>query len=97
MNAEGIPYLRHALTKIVRGGDDHTARQLALMFSLIDGQTTVRALAEHLHVDKAVISRNLDRLEVERLVARKPDPENGRSILIVLTHKGQQFLNTMST
>lgn len=43
------------------------------------------ALAEELQVDKATMSRTIKWLEAEGLVARVPDPQDGRAMLVSIT------------
>lgn len=49
-------------------------------------------IAEHLGIDRTVMTYLLDDLEAARLLERKPDPEDRRSRQIVLTPKGRRRL-----
>ena len=53
---------------------------------------TLSALAESLMADKGQISRTVRELEQLGLVARTPDPEDGRSSLLSATPEGLQRL-----
>jgi DNA-binding MarR family transcriptional regulator len=53
---------------------------------------TPSALAEHLVVDKGLLSRTVRLLEDLGLVERRPDPDDGRSSLLSLTPDGRERL-----
>lgn len=77
-----------------RDGPDLSARQLSvfLITYLEDGPHTVRDLAARLEVSKPAITRALDRLAELGLAKRAPDPRDRRSVLVVRTHRGNDFL-----
>ena len=52
-------------------------------------------IAEHLGVDRTVLTYLLDDLEAARLIERRPDPADRRSRQIVLTGKGQRRLDQL--
>jgi DNA-binding MarR family transcriptional regulator len=92
----GIHELRAVLLKVVRDGDDHTARQLALMLCLHDsGSKTIRALAEELNVIRPVVCRGVDRLVDDHYAERLDDPADRRSVLVRLTRQGRKFVESM--
>src|ERR1700744_2861520 len=41
-----------------------------------------------MHIDKSYLSRILQKLEKEKVVARTKSPEDGRAVLLTLTEKG---------
>lgn len=53
-------------------------------------------IADHLGVDRTVMTYLLDDLEGARLITRKPDPEDRRSRQIVLTAKGRKTLTHLT-
>lgn len=57
------------------------------------GASTVSTLAEHLNADKGLVSRTVSELEDLSLVARVPDPNDGRVRLISLTELGSSRLH----
>ena len=73
---------------------DLTARQMAVMLTVYTGTPPhrVRSLAQSLGVSKPAITRALDKLEQTGFVRRKPDSEDGRSVLIQRTVQGSVFL-----
>ncbi|MBM7789040.1 MarR family winged helix-turn-helix transcriptional regulator [Tenggerimyces flavus] len=59
------------------------------------GGIRVGALADLLHVDISVTSRQLAQLEASGFVARKADPEDRRAHLVDLTPSGQLELESV--
>lgn len=87
--------LRSALLRIVSAGDDHTARQLALMLCLKDGPATVAVLHQRMGVAKPVITRAVDRLVEDQYAERSPDPNDRRSVIVTMLPAGRKFIDTM--
>ena len=85
---------RITLETVLSDDPDLTSRQLALLTSvyLEDGPHTVRSLAGRLNVTKAVIVRAIDTLAGHQFVARRPDPRDKRSVVIVRTARGSSYL-----
>jgi DNA-binding MarR family transcriptional regulator len=77
---------------------DLTQRQLALLLIvyLEPPPHTVRALAARLCVTKPVITRALDAMSADGLLARAPDPADKRSIVIKRTVGGSSYLEAMA-
>lgn len=73
---------------------DLTARQMAVLFTvyLTPAPHTVRSLAAHLDVTKAVITRALDALGRYGFVDRARDPRDARSVLVQRTGRGSSYL-----
>ncbi|HEY7607629.1 MAG TPA: MarR family transcriptional regulator [Alphaproteobacteria bacterium] len=53
---------------------------------------TVRAVAEHMHVSGAFITAESGKLARKGLIVKRPNPADGRSVLVSLTPKGQKSL-----
>jgi MarR family transcriptional regulator, transcriptional regulator for hemolysin len=53
-------------------------------------------IAEHLRIDRTVMTYLLDDLEGARLIKRQPDPADRRSRQIVLTAKGSRTLTQLT-
>ena len=51
---------------------------------------SVSEVAQHLHVSTAFITSQVQRLEEERLVSRRQNPKDGRSVLLRLSAAGEQ-------
>lgn len=86
--------LREAMLRIVRGGDDHTGRQITLMLCLYESDRTVRELADMMNVIKPVITRGVDRLVLDLYAERRPDPSDRRSVIVKLLPSGREFVET---
>ncbi|MGI8846098.1 MAG: MarR family winged helix-turn-helix transcriptional regulator [Thermoleophilaceae bacterium] len=56
------------------------------------GPVRVGAVAEDLHVDMSVASRQLSALEAAGHIERTPDPDDGRSRLLAITPAGEEAL-----
>jgi DNA-binding MarR family transcriptional regulator len=54
------------------------------------------ALAQHLGVDRTVMTYLLDDLEAARLIERRPDPADRRARRIVATQLGTELLGTLN-
>jgi DNA-binding MarR family transcriptional regulator len=67
-----------------------TTQLLALATVVEEGPVQLRVLAERIGTTKATASRSTDVLESAGLVARLPDPRDGRSILIRATPAGRR-------
>lgn len=67
-----------------------SVRQLAILTNICVAETprTVRGLAETLNIPKPSVTRGMDRLSEMGMAARRKDPADGRSILLVPTTKG---------
>ena len=74
--------------------DGHSAAEL-LLLALLDRQGPVRvtALADAARVDPSVVSRQLAALEAAGLVARTPDPSDGRAHRVAVAPAGAEVLH----
>lgn len=84
---EAIGYLHD------NGADDLSVRQLAILFTLRAGHTTVREISEVLSLHKPAITRTIDKFVERQWVERNDDPDDGRSVLMALTVTGKKFLS----
>ena len=76
---------------------DLTLRQLAILLHiyLVPPPHTVRALAARLKVTKPVITRALDSMGALKLVARRRDEEDRRSVLVRRTVEGALYVERL--
>lgn len=92
--------LRAAFLSMVteKGLDDLSLRQLAVLLTLRQAATgvTVRRLAGYLGVHKPAISQAMNRLVLQKLAKRKPDPADGRSVLLEITRRGVMLADRMA-
>jgi len=56
--------------------------------------TSVRNIAERIQLDSPAITGLIDRLVKEKLIERKEDPQDRRSLKIYLTPKGRELAET---
>src|ERR1700751_1332513 len=61
------------------------------------GPLRVGELAELLGVDNSTITPMTQRLEGMRLIAREPDPEDGRAAVLRITPAGKRNLNRLQS
>jgi DNA-binding MarR family transcriptional regulator/N-acetylglutamate synthase-like GNAT family acetyltransferase len=61
------------------------------------GTIQASQVMEEMHIDKSYLSRMLNRLEKDKVVARKPSREDGRAMLLSLTEKGQREFATLNS
>jgi len=95
-----LSILRDTIVGTVRrDGPDLSARQFGvfLIAYIEEGPHTVRGLAARLDVSKPAITRALDRLAELSLAKRGPDPRDRRSVLVLRTKKGQDFLGDVKS
>jgi DNA-binding MarR family transcriptional regulator len=93
--SEGLDLWHRVTMQSVQGeAPDLTSRQMAVLMTiyLSEGPHTVRSLAKHLNVTKAVISRAIDRLGQYGYVERAPDPRDKRSVIMRRTSGGINYL-----
>jgi len=68
---------------------------MVLNFLLDKDLVTSKSLGERTKLDSATLTGVLDRLEIMGLTLRKPNPDDRRAILIVLTKKGLELAKTI--
>jgi len=72
--------------------------RMSVMHAIFDAQPDgigVVDLARSLDVNAAAVTRQLNEMEVERLIKRTPDPRDRRRNFVSLTSKGRQLLQQM--
>lgn len=63
----------------------------ALKRVVMAGPLSLNALAAHLYLDKSTTSRVVDALEQKGHVERRPNPDDGRSLLVEETSQGRRL------
>jgi len=56
------------------------------------GPLPASRLAEEVGIDRSGVSRYADRLQADELLERRPDPRDGRSVLLCLTPAGAELV-----
>lgn len=93
--SEGLDLWHQVTMASVRNSEpDLSNRQMAVLMTiyLSEGPHTVRSLAKHLSVTKAVISRAIDRLCSYGYIERAPDIRDKRSVIMRRTSGGINYL-----
>lgn len=71
---------------------------MPVFFALAGGQALSQvALAERASVEQPTMANTLKRMERDGLIARRPDPTDGRATLVSLTAEAQQKLRGVRT
>lgn len=86
--------LQQMLAYVRAGEPELTTRQMALLLVVHEraGPHTVRGLAGYLSVQKPVVTRAIDTLSALGFVTRHRDPVDRRSVYVLLTGEGLEFL-----
>ncbi|MCK1709282.1 MarR family transcriptional regulator [Bradyrhizobium sp. 143] len=75
------------------GQSDVTARQFGVLIALYqDGPLTPTALAERISSDRNTLSDMLKRMTARKLISKRSNSEDGRSIQVQITAKGEEAL-----
>lgn len=69
-----------------------TGAEWAILGQLVQGNVTPIALARHMGIDRAAVTRFIDHLEGKGLVRRTAHPTDGRSTIVELTVSGKKLL-----
>jgi DNA-binding MarR family transcriptional regulator len=80
-----------------KGGPDFTLRQLSILLTVYLEQPphTVRGLAKKLGVTKPVITRALDSMGKQEIIARRRDEADRRNVIIQRTVKGALYVESL--
>jgi DNA-binding MarR family transcriptional regulator len=95
--------LRHAVTRTARtlrqeaGGGLSPTFAAALATIERHGPLTPSELADRERVRRPTATKLIAKLEADGVVARTPDPQDGRSSLIAVTPAGRALLRTLRT
>lgn len=92
--------LERLITLVRRRGGPHDvddpplagSQRLALSALVAESPLRLRALAERIGTTDATASRTVDALAALGLVRRKPDPNDGRGVLVVATPKAVELV-----
>jgi DNA-binding MarR family transcriptional regulator len=72
---------------------DITPRQFGVLMALFQlGPLTASVLAERISCDRNTVSEMLKRMTARRLISKKSNPEDRRSIQVQITAKGEEAL-----
>ena len=71
------------------------SQSLVLLYVPFDG-ITISDLSQKLGVDISTMTRNIQRIEKKKLIIRKPNPDDKRSIKLLLSPRGQKIANSVN-
>jgi|SRR5690606_24447596 len=69
-----------------------TPAHMPVLLALEQGEASQKAIAERAGVEQATMTATLGRMERDGLVTRRPNPDDGRSILVALTPGAREKL-----
>lgn len=94
-----IGYLTNwAARLLVRELDRHLApigllpAHMPVLMALEAGEAPLKAVAEHAGVEQPTMTATLNRMERAGLISRRPNPDDGRSMLVALTPLAREKL-----
>jgi DNA-binding MarR family transcriptional regulator len=70
---------------------------LVLLSFSRDGALPMRLIGERLMVHPTSVTNTIDRLELQHLVVRKPNPRDGRGTLAEITSEGREVMRRATT
>jgi MarR family transcriptional regulator, transcriptional regulator for hemolysin len=65
---------------------------MPVLMALEGGEAPLKAIAEQVGVEQPTMTATLNRMERDGLVARRPNPDDGRSTLVALTPLAREKL-----
>lgn len=72
-------------------GMEITAAQFKVLISIYKGFTSPVEISKNLVMDAGAMSRMVDRMVKRELIARNPNPDDKRQVILALTSKGQMI------
>jgi DNA-binding MarR family transcriptional regulator/ribosomal protein S18 acetylase RimI-like enzyme len=76
---------------------DHSLAEARLIYEIHKaGSIRATGIMGIMHIDKSYLSRLLKKLEKEKLVTRRPAPEDARAALLSLTEKGRKTFDALN-
>ncbi|RWZ46041.1 MarR family transcriptional regulator [Labedella phragmitis] len=95
----GLADAAQAVVADVLAEFDVTASAAGVLWALAPGgePTTLREIAGRLRCDPSTVSLTADKLESLGLVVRQPHPKDGRKRTLILTDRGYELWDAIST
>ena len=84
-----------AVLSSVAAGNDLSLTQLRVLAILRDRRVRMSALAAYLGLDRSTMSGLIERAEKRGLLARAPDPSDGRAVNVFLTRDGAELADAL--
>ena len=95
--AEALPQRAGALSRLFLAQSRLGISRIeaGVMGAVAERPQRITELAAAEGVTQPAITRLVDRLQDRGWVAREPDPEDGRAVMVCVTHAGEEMLNTL--
>jgi DNA-binding MarR family transcriptional regulator len=90
-------FMTMALLSSLAADNDLSLTQLRALAILRDRRVRMSALADFLGLDRSTMSGLVERAEKRGLVARAPDPSDGRAVEVFLTSEGAELADAQYT
>ena len=90
-------FMTMAVLSSVAADNDLSLTQLRVLAILRDRRARMSALAAYLGLDRSTMSGLIERAEKRGLVARAPDPGDGRAVEVFLTREGAELAGALYT
>jgi DNA-binding MarR family transcriptional regulator len=88
-------FMAMAVLSSVAAGSDLSLTQLRVLAILRDRRVRMSALAAYLGLDRSTMSGLIERAEKRGLLARAPDPSDGRAVNVFLTRDGAELADAL--
>jgi MarR family transcriptional regulator, lower aerobic nicotinate degradation pathway regulator len=90
-------FMTMAVLSGVAADNDLSLTQLRVLAILRDRRVRMSALAAYLGLDRSTMSGLVERAEKRGLLARAPDPSDGRAVDVLLTPGGAELADALYT
>jgi DNA-binding MarR family transcriptional regulator len=88
-------FMTVAVLSSVAADNDLSLTQLRVLAILRDRRVRMSALAAYLGLDRSTMSGLVERAEKRGLLARAPDPSDGRAVEVFLTQGGTELADAL--
>jgi DNA-binding MarR family transcriptional regulator len=88
-------FMTVAALSSVAADNDLSLTQLRVLAILRDRRVRMSALAAYLGLDRSTMSGLVERAEKRGLLARAPDPGDGRAVVVFLTRSGAELAGAL--
>jgi DNA-binding MarR family transcriptional regulator len=94
--AESVRQAALLATRHLLNHDELSASAMEVLHTLsVDGPTRLMTLSEVIHVSQPATTQLIQRLERRDLVARVPDPDDGRATIVDVTARAHDLLRRL--
>jgi DNA-binding MarR family transcriptional regulator len=94
LSAEVAAAVTEVARLLVREGVHVNRTSLSVLATLRDGPRRITDLAAYEYISQPGMTTLVSRLEDEGWVERRPDPNDGRAVLVAITRAGSEMLDS---